>query len=51
MITPDYIAPWLAIPAGLVLTVSYFLIEIRHAKPDPDPQYSAWDMRDGLTND
>lgn len=44
----DSIPWWFAIPAGVIASITYMVIEIRHAAPDPDPQYSPLDHRDGL---
>jgi len=38
MITPDYIAPWLAFPVGALALALYFYLGIKGAAPDPDPE-------------
>lgn len=48
MTSPDALPLWFFIPAFIVTTVTWFAIEIRHAKPDPDPQWSQLDCWDGL---
>lgn len=48
MIIPDFIHPLLAIPVGFAALVAWFVLEVRAAGPDPDPQYGSLDVRDGL---
>ena len=48
MIYPDYIDPWLAIPAGALALVLFFYIGIRDAPRDPNPELSLLDRADGL---
>lgn len=48
MISPDSIPAWFAIPTAVVALVAWFILEVRHAPSDPDPEYSRLDRMDGL---
>jgi hypothetical protein len=48
MITPDTLPAWFWIPAAVVLWSWLIVSVIRHAAPDPHPEYSDLDKKDGL---
>ena len=48
MISPDFIHPMIGIPFAVAALVAWFVLEVRAAVPDPDPQYGPLDVRDGL---